>query len=65
MKNSEQIIEIPLNKTKIVMMLIGTLIFVVIGFWLGEIKVEIREINATPGECKRLLFVFFTSGKFF
>ena len=33
MINSEQTIEIPLNKTKIVMMLIGTLIFVVIGFW--------------------------------
>ena len=63
MRSSEQTIEIPLNKTKIVMMMIGSLIFVIIGFWFVIAPPEIE--NSFWGDQTKLAIIGYASIFFF
>ena len=63
MTNSEQAIEIPLNKSKIVMMLVGSLIFVIIGFWFVIAPPEID--NSFWGDPTKLTIIGAASILFF
>jgi hypothetical protein len=61
--NTEQRIEIPLNKSKIVMMLIGASAFVAIGLWFVIAPPEIK--NSYWGNPTRLAFAGYASIFFF
>ena len=63
MSVSDQTIEIPLNKTRILMMLMGTLVFVIIGFWFVIAPPEID--NSFWGDPTKLTIIGYASILFF
>jgi len=63
MKHSDQAIEIPLNKTKILVMLMSTLAFVIIGFWFVIAPPDID--NSFWGDPTKLTIIGYASILFF
>ncbi|MGZ5255260.1 MAG: STM3941 family protein [Flavitalea sp.] len=61
--NTDQPIEIPLNKTKLIMMLVASIVFVAIGFWFVFSPPVIN--NSFWGNPTRLMIIGYASILFF
>ncbi len=61
--NTDQRIEIPLSKTKLIMMLVGSIVFVAIGFWFVFSPPVIN--NVFWGDPTKLMIIGFASILFF